>query len=76
MRTRIEQTGLDRLQVGELIDKWIFNQRDREILKRRLLDRIPYKQLEDDFNISERQLKKIVCVGESSLVTKSKLWKL
>ena len=51
---------LSRSQWNELIDEWIFNERDRKILKRRLLDGIIYEELADEFNLSVRQTKSIV----------------
>lgn len=43
-----------------LIDKWIFNERDRKILKRRLLDGIKYEDLAEEFEMSVRQMKTII----------------
>lgn len=43
-----------------LIDKWIFNERDRKILKRRLLDGIKYEDLAEEFEMSVRQTKTII----------------
>ena len=42
------------------IDEWIFNERDRTILKRRLLDGICYEPLAEEFNLSVQQTKHIV----------------
>lgn len=43
-----------------LIDKWIFSERDRAILKRRLLDGITFEDLSAEFDLSVRQTKNIV----------------
>lgn len=43
-----------------LIDEWIFNERDRKILKRRLLDGIKYEDLAEEFEMSVRQMKTII----------------
>lgn len=43
-----------------LIDEWVFNERNRSILKRRLLDGLTYERLAEEFDMSERQIKKIV----------------
>ena len=56
--------GLSRSQVEHLIDEWIFNERDRKILKRRLLDGICYEPLAEEFNLSVRQVKNIVYRSE------------
>ena len=50
---------LSRTEWENLIDEWIFNERDREILKRRLLDGLTYKELQDEFNLSIDRLKRI-----------------
>lgn len=72
--SRLEDTGLNRQALGELIDKWIFNERDRAILKRRLLDGIRYEPLAEEFNLSVRQVKKIVYYGEDKVLTKIEPW--
>ena len=43
-----------------LIDEWIFNERDRNIIKRRLLDGLTFDELADEFNLSPQHIKKIV----------------
>jgi RNA polymerase sigma factor (sigma-70 family) len=43
-----------------LIDEWIFNERDRKILKRRLLDGITYEKIAEEFDMSDRQIRAIV----------------
>lgn len=66
----MEIYDLDRYQWEALIDRWIFNQRDREILKRRLLDGICFEPLAEEFDLSVRQIQKIVCKGQSKLIGK------
>ena len=53
--------------VSRLIDEWIFNERDRAILKRRLIDGIHYEPLAEEFNLSVRQIKTIVYKGTKTL---------
>lgn len=50
-----------------LIDEWIFSERDRELLKRRLLDGIVYEALAEEFQLSVRQTKTIVRRGLDTL---------
>lgn len=50
-----------------LIDEWIRNERDRRILKRRLLDGITYDRLAEEFDLSVRQVKNIVYKGENRI---------
>ena len=52
----------------QLIDEWIFSARDREILKRRLLDGIVFDALADEFDMSVRQVKNIVAKGMEVLI--------
>lgn len=47
-------------EVSRLIDEWIFNARDRAIMKRRLCDGIIYAQIAEEFDMSDRQVKRIV----------------
>lgn len=54
-------------EVSHLIDEWIFNERDRAILKRRLLDGICYEPLAEEFGLSVRQVKNIVYKSENKL---------
>lgn len=52
--------NLPRSEVEKLIDEWIWSERDRAILKRRLLDGIIYEKLAEEFDLSVRHIKKIV----------------
>lgn len=58
---------LSRSQMEYLIDEWIFSERDRKILKRRLLDGIIYEQLAEEFDLSVPQVKRIVYKTEDRL---------
>lgn len=60
-------SDLSRSQVAHLIDEWIFSERDRKILKRRLLDGICYEPLAEEFGLSVRQIKTIVYKGEEKV---------
>lgn len=51
---------LSRSEWSSLIDEWIFNERDRKILKRRLLDGITFEGLSEEFDMSVRQIKNVV----------------
>lgn len=55
---------LSRSEISALIDEWIFKERDRQILKRRLLDGIYYESLAEEFDLSVRQVKNIVYKSE------------
>lgn len=58
---------LPRSEWEHLIDEWIFSERDRRILKRRLLDGICFEPLAEEFDISDRQIKKIVYALQNEL---------
>lgn len=51
-----------------LIDEWIFNERDRKILKRRLLDGVCYEPLAEEFDLSVRRVQNIVYKSENKLL--------
>lgn len=51
---------LSRSEIDHLIDEWIFSERDRAILKRRMLDGICFEPLADEFNLSTQAVKNIV----------------
>lgn len=56
----MREFNISRSAVERLIDEWIFKERDRQILKRRLLDGVCYDQLAEEFSLSVRQVKNIV----------------
>lgn len=61
---------LPRSAIEHLIDEWIIgknSERDRAILKRRLLDGICYEPLAEEFDLSVRQTKNIVYKSEMRL---------
>lgn len=62
---------LPRTEIEHLIDEWIFNERDRAILKRRLLDGIKYEALAEEFDLSVRRTKTIVYKAQERLFKKS-----
>lgn len=65
---RADAFNLSRTEWIELIDLWIFNETDRAILKRRLLDGRTYEQLAEEFNYSDRQIKTRVYKAEKQLL--------
>ena len=67
---KIDTYNLDRYQWENLIDRWIFNERDREILKRRLLDGICFEPLAEEFNLTVQQTKSIVYKAQNKLFSR------
>lgn len=62
--------NLPRSAIEHLIDEWIISknsERDRAILKRRLLDGVCYEPLAEEFDLSVRQIKNIVYRSETRL---------
>jgi len=47
-------------QIAALIDEYIHNDRDRRIMKRRLIDGICYEPLAEEFEMSDRHIKRII----------------
>ena len=61
---------LSRTDTEQLIDEWIIGrnaERNRAILKRRLLDGVTYEKLSEEFDLSVRQVKNIVYRCEDRL---------
>lgn len=56
----ISKFGKSLSEWTQLIDEWIFNERDRQILKRRYLDGITIEALAEEFDISVSQTKRII----------------
>ena len=63
---------LSRTEWENLIDEWIFNERDRQILKRRLLDGLTFEQLANEFNYSTQNIQRIIYKGTARLFKKIK----
>lgn len=59
--------ALTRNEIDYLIEQRIHNERNRLILKRRLLDGICYEPLAEEFDLSVRQVKNIVYKCEAIL---------
>ena len=47
-------------QICALIDEHIHSERDRRILKRRLVDGVCFEPLAEEFDMSDRQIKRII----------------
>lgn len=62
--------NMSRREWEYVIDEWIFNERDRAIIKRRLLDGVCFNQLAEEFDLSIRQVQKIVYKTQNKLISK------
>ena len=47
-------------QIREVIAEWIHSERDRAILCRRLIDGLTFERLAEEFDMSDRQMRRIV----------------
>lgn len=52
--------GLSVKDVTGIIDQNVFSERDRKLLKRRLIDGIPYEELAEEFYLSVIRAREIV----------------
>ena len=66
--TKMENYNLSRSEWESLIDEWIFKERDRAILKRRLLDGICFEPLAEEFDLSVQQTKTVVYKATQKLI--------
>lgn len=63
----VDLDNISNSEIEHLIDEWIHSERDRRILKRRLIDGICYEPLADEMDMSVRQIKNIVYKAEAKL---------
>lgn len=61
---------ISRSEIEQAIDEWILNERDREILKRRLIDGICYEPLAEEFDLSVATVKRIIYKTQDKLFRK------
>lgn len=51
---------IPRSEWEKLIDEWIFNEQHRQMLKRNLLDGWTYEKIAEEFEMSSRQIARII----------------
>lgn len=59
MKHDLGKFDLSKQQVLDLIDAYIFNERNRQILMRRLLDGVSYEDLAEEYSLSVNQVKTV-----------------
>lgn len=59
MKHNLDGHDLSKNDVLDLIDAYIFNERNRQLLARRLIDGICYEDLAEEFSLSVNQVKSI-----------------
>lgn len=47
-------------EIRDIIDELIHSERNRDLLKRRLIDGITYEKLAEEFDMSVRQVKNVI----------------
>lgn len=68
-RKIIINSGLTVSEIEDLIEEWIFSERDRFILKRLLLDGICYERISEEVGLSSRQTK-VIASKQMSILAK------
>lgn len=54
--------------IAEVVDEYVHSERDKEILKRRLCDKICFEPLAEEFDMSVRQVKRIVYLNQDRVL--------
>ena len=66
------ECNLDRYQWEDLIDRWIFDEEHRKMLKRNLLDGIHYEALAEEFDCSRDKVARLIPRLQNQLFKKIK----
>lgn len=74
MKHDLSRYDYTRAQVLDMIDSFIFHERNRQILKRRLLDGVRYEDLAYEFDLSVNQVKTICYTGIQKILDRQKLY--
>jgi len=56
-------------RIREIIAEYVHSERDRRILERRLIDGITFERLAEEFDMSDRQVRRIVYKLQEQLFT-------
>ena len=59
MKHDLGKFDLSKHQVLDLIDAYIFNERNRQIVTRRLVDGVNYEDLAEEYSLSVNQVKTV-----------------
>jgi DNA-directed RNA polymerase specialized sigma24 family protein len=63
----VDFDNISNSEISHLIDEWIHSERDREIMRRRLIDGKTYEFIAEEEDMSVRQIKNIVYKCEQRL---------
>ena len=64
--------NIGRSEWERLINEWIFDENHREMLKRNLLDGLPYGKIAENYNYSYRQVARIIPKLKNQIFKKAK----
>lgn len=64
----IEEIKQHTVDYAKLIDLWIFSERDRAIMKRKLIDAVTFEQIAEEFGMSPHGVFDIVKKGRKILL--------
>ena len=67
-------TNISNSELSHLIDEWIKNERDRAMLKRRFIDGVGYERLAEEFDLSAKQVYRIIIKNTEYLYALSNEW--
>ena len=56
--------------LSELVNEYVHSERDRKIILRRMIDGLTFDELSTEFNISDRQIKRIVYKNMDAILLK------
>lgn len=59
--------NISKSDIENLIDEWIHSERNRNILKRRLIDGVLFEDLAEEFDLSVQHTKTIVYKGTDTI---------
>lgn len=57
-----------RSEYEKVIEEWIFSERDRRLIRRRLFDGITYEAMAEEFDLSVTQVKRIIYKTEAEII--------
>lgn len=56
----IEEEDLSYHELESIINEWVLSEKHRAMLKRNLLDDVPYRVIAEEFGYSDRQIARII----------------
>lgn len=62
--------NISNTELSRLIDEWVKGERDRKIMKRRLIDCICFEPLAEEFGLSVQNVRRIVDKNKALIIIK------